>query len=53
VDSGQIDSGLFWTGMGQLVGLVVVFPVLIGELKLGTAFLGQCLFPLVEFIHLL
>ena len=53
MDSGQIDDGLFGSGMGQLVGLVVVFSVLIGELKLGTAFFGQCFFPLVEFIHLL
>ena len=53
VDSGQIDGGLFGFDMSQLMGLVVVFPVLVGELKLRTAFLGQCLFPFVEFIHLL
>ena len=53
MDSGQIDGGLFGSGMGQLMGLVVVLPVLVGELKLGTPFLGQCLFPLVEFIDLL
>jgi hypothetical protein len=29
----------------------VVLPVLVGQLKLRTPFLGQCLFPLVEFIH--
>ena len=34
------------------MGLVMVLPVLVGELKLRTSFLGQCLFPLVEFIDL-
>ena len=53
MDSGQIDGGLFGSGMGQLMGLVMVFPVLIGELKLGTAFFGQCLFLLVELMDLL
>ena len=38
MDSGQIDGGLFGSGMGKLMGLVVVLPVLVGELKLGTAF---------------
>jgi len=33
------------------VGLVVIFPVLVGELKLRTPILGQSLFPLVQFIH--
>jgi hypothetical protein len=32
--------------------LVVVLPVLVGELELRTPFLGQDLFPLVEFIDL-
>ena len=53
MDSGQIDGRLFGSGMGQFMGLIVVLPVLVGELKLGTAFLGQCLFPFVEFIHIL
>ena len=34
------------------MGLVVIPPVLVGELKLRASFLGQCLFPLVEFIDL-
>jgi hypothetical protein len=34
--------------MSQLMGLVMVFPVLIGELKLGAAFFGQCLFLFIE-----
>ena len=34
------------------MGLVVVLAVLVGELKLRASFLGQCLFPLVEFIRL-
>ena len=33
------------------MGLVVILPVLVGQLKLRTPFLGQCLFPLVQFIH--
>jgi hypothetical protein len=32
--------------------LVVVLPVLVGELELRTPFLGQDLFPLVQFIDL-
>ena len=51
VDSGQIDGGLMGLGMGKLMGLIVVLPVLVGELKLRATFLGQGLFPLVEFIH--
>jgi len=31
--------------------LIVVLPVLVGELELRTPFLGQDLFPLVEFIE--
>jgi hypothetical protein len=31
----------------------MVFLVLAGELKLGIAFFGQCLFTLVKFIHYL
>ena len=53
VDFGQVDGRLFGTGMGKLIGLVVVFSILVGELKLGTAFLGQEFFPFVEFIHIL
>jgi len=33
------------------MGLVVILPVLVGELKLRTPFWGQILFPLVEFIQ--
>ena len=47
VDGPQIDGRLFGLGEGKLMGLVVVLPVLVGELKLRTSFLGQCLFPLV------
>ncbi len=38
-------------GEGKVVGLVVVLAVLVGEFKLGTAFWGQILFPVVEFIE--
>ena len=51
VDGPQIDGRLFGLREGNLMGLVVVLPVLVGELKLRTSFLGQCLFPLVQFIH--
>jgi len=52
MDGPQIDPA--WAGFGlregKLVGLVMVLPVLVGELKLRASFLGQCLFPLIEFI---
>ena len=51
MDSPQIDGGLLGLREGKFVGLVVVLPVLVGQLKLRTPFFGQCLFPLVEFIH--
>jgi len=52
VDGPQIDPAWARFGLreGKLVGLVVVLAVLVGELKLRASFLGQCLFPLVEFI---
>ncbi len=52
MDGPQIDGRLFGLGEGKLVGLVMVLPVLVGELKLRASFLGQCLFSLVEFIDL-
>jgi len=52
MDGPQIDDRLFGLREGKLVGLVVVLPVLVGELKLRTPFLDQGLFPLVEFIDL-
>jgi hypothetical protein len=52
VDGPQIHDRLFGLGEGELVGLVMVLPVLVGELKLRTSFLGQGLFPVVEFIDL-
>ena len=51
VDGPQIDGRLSGLREGKLVGLVVVLPVLIRELKLRAPFLGQRHFPLVEFIH--
>jgi hypothetical protein len=50
VDGPQIDGRLLGLREVDLVGLVVVLPVLVGELKLRTPFLGQCFFPLVEFM---
>ena len=51
VDGPQIDGRLFGLRESKLMGLVVVLPVLVGQFKLRTSFLGQCLFPLVQFIH--
>jgi len=51
VDGPQIDDRLFWFRDSKLVGLVVILPVLVGELKLRASFLGQCLFLIIEFIH--
>jgi len=53
VDGPQIDDRLFRMREGKLLGLVVILPVLVGELKLRTSFLGQSLFPFVEFIDVL
>ena len=52
MDGPQIDAWLFGLREGKLVGLVVILAVLVGELKLRASFFGQCLFPLVEFIHI-
>jgi len=51
VDGPQIDDRLYGLRECKLVGLVVILPVLVGQLKLRTPFLGQCLFPLVQFIQ--
>jgi len=52
MDGPQIDGRLFGLREGKFVGLVMVLSVLVGELKLRASFLGQSLFPLVEFINL-
>lgn len=49
VDSGQVDGGLMGAGMGKLVGLVMIFPVLIAELELGASFVSKSLFFFIEF----
>ena len=48
VDSSQVDSGLIRGGMGKLVGLVMILPVLIAELKLGASFCPKGLFLFIE-----
>ena len=48
MDSGQVDGGLMRAGMGKLVGLVMIFPVLIAELELGASFRPKGLFLLIE-----
>jgi len=52
VDGPQIDGRWFGLWEGKLMGLVVVLPVLVGQLKLRTSFWGQCLFALVQFIYI-
>jgi len=52
VDGAQIDGRFFGLWEGKLVGLIMVLPVLVGELELRASILGQDLFPLVEFIDL-
>ena len=51
MDGPQIDGRLFGLRDGKLLGLVVVLSVLVGEFKLRTPFLGQCLFAFVQFIQ--
>jgi len=52
VDSGQIDVGLFRLGMGQLMGLVMILPILVAEFKLGASFRYKRLLPVVKLPHL-
>ena len=52
MDSGQIDDGLFRSGMGQLMGLVMILPILIAEFKLGVSFCYKRFFPLIKLRHL-
>jgi hypothetical protein len=51
VEGPQIDGRLFRWRESKLLGLVVILPVLVGELKLRASFLGQCFFSFVEFIQ--
>ena len=51
VDGPQIDGRGFGLWEVKVMGLVVVLPVLVGELKLGASFLGQSLLALIEFIE--
>ena len=51
MDGAQVNGRLFGLREVNLMRLVVVLPVLVGELELRTSFLGQCLFLLVQFIH--
>lgn len=48
VDSGQVDGRLLRAGMGKLVGLVMILPILIAELELGASFRPKGLFLLIE-----
>lgn len=49
VDSCKIDRWSLRCGMDKFLGFIVIFPVLIAEFKLGTAFFLQRSFRLVEF----
>jgi hypothetical protein len=48
IDSRQVDGGVLRSGMGKLVGLVMIYPILIAELELGASFPHQRLFLLIE-----
>jgi hypothetical protein len=48
VDFGQVDGGLMRAGMGKLVRLVMIFPILIAELELGASFAPKGLFLFIE-----
>ncbi len=51
VDSGQIHGGLCGCGMGELMGLVMILPVLVGEFKLRASFGYELLLPLIKLFH--
>jgi hypothetical protein len=48
VNSGQVDGRLLRAGMGKLVGLVMIFPILIAELELGASFRPKGFFLFIE-----
>jgi len=50
VNGPQIDGRWFGLRESKLMGLVVILPVLVGELKLRTPFFCQGLFTLVELV---
>lgn len=52
MNSGQIDGRLIRLGMDQLMGLVMVFPVLIGEFKLRASFRYERFLPHIKLSHL-
>lgn len=51
MDSGQIDGRLFGLGMGELMGLVMILPILIGEFKLRVSLGDKPLFPRIKLGH--
>ena len=51
MDESQIDDRLFGMWKVKLMGWVVVLAVLVGEFKLGSSFLSQLLFPVVQFME--
>lgn len=52
VDFNEIHPWLFRGGMDQFTGSVMIFPILVAELKLGASFLRKGLFRIIEFLHL-
>ena len=49
VDSCKVDHWPLRCGMDEFLGFVMIFPVLIAEFKLGTAFFLECSFRRTEF----
>jgi hypothetical protein len=52
VDFDEIHTGSLRGGMDQFSWSVMIFPILVAELKLGTSFFCKGLFCIIEFIHL-
>ena len=52
MDSGQIDGWLLRFGMGKLMGLVMILPILVAEFNLGASFRYKRLLPLIKLFHL-
>jgi hypothetical protein len=51
VDSGQIHGGRCGSGMGELMGLVMILPVLVREFKLRASLGSKLLLPLIKLFH--
>jgi hypothetical protein len=52
VDFGEVDGRGFGFRRGELVRLVMIFPILIAEFKLGASFYPQGFFSPIELLDL-